>query len=225
MENTSLLITLLLNYHIWRTSFMKQGLIFMYFILFWGSGDIFAQSFFPGIVQVTAGVGFGGGPTIIEDPSPTAKTTGAAIYRTLPFSAEIGLSNHMGIGFQFRSDKYVNNTDSVNALASNYSLICNYHFVVTHQTNSFVGIKTGISNFTFEKVRTPDIFEKKGPVLQLCAGVNMFIQSKIGLQLNLGWNTMIYRNGSLIDANTRTRTPYGVTVNGIEFGLSALYVL
>ncbi len=204
---------------------MKRGLILVCFVLFLACSSGFGQSFFPGIVQVTAGVGFGGGPTVISDPSPTATNTGAAIYRTLPFAAEFGISPHMGIGLQYRKDKYVNNTDSVNALANNFSLLYNYHFVITHQTNSFVGFKAGISDFTFEKVRTPDVFEKTGPILQLCGGVNMFIQSKIGLQLNFGWNTLIYRNGSLIDSDTRERTPYGVTVNGIEFGLSAFYIL
>lgn len=204
---------------------MKQGLFFLFFILFLNSIRTAGQSFFPGIVQVTGGVGFGGGPTIASDPSPNAKNTGAAIYRTLPIAAEIGLTPHMGLGFQFRSDKYMNNTDSVNAIANNYSLLYNYHFVVTHQTNSFVGLKTGISRSAMEKVRTPEVFEKTGALVQLCAGVNMLIQSKIGLQLNLGWNTLIYRNGSFIDQKSGERTPFGVTVNGVEFGLSVLYVL
>jgi hypothetical protein len=183
-----------------------------------------AQSFFPGIVMVTGGIEFGGYQVMLDDPDPNAKNSGANLSRNLPFSLEVGIAERMGLGVQYRNDKYLNNTDSARAESNDFSLLFNYHFVVTQQTNSFVGLRVGMSDFSFEKSRTSETFESKGPAFQLCAGANMLIRSKIGLQFTLGMNSFIYSNGELKNP-AGTSTEYGVIINGISLGMAALFIL
>lgn len=161
---------------------------------------------------------------MLDDPDPNAKNSGANIARNIPFSLEIGIAERMGLGVQYRMDKYLNNTDSARADSKDFNLLLNYHFIVTQQTNSFVGLRVGVSNFSFEKSRTSETFESTGPAVQLCAGANMLIRSKLGLQFTLGFNSFIYSDGELKNP-AGSSVDYGVLINGIALGMSALFIL
>ena len=204
---------------------MKRTLTAILLALLCITPRLFGQSFFPGIVLLTGGVEFGGAAVALDDPSPTAINSGVAMFRNLPMALEVGIAERMGIGIQYRIDKYLNHTDSVRAKGNDYNLMFNYHFVVTHQTNSFIGFRTGLSDFSFEKPRTGETFEKKGGNLQLVAGVNMMFRHRLGLQLTFGANSFLYPNGKLVNPLSPTPIPYGVTIVGIDLGMGLLFVL
>lgn len=204
---------------------MRHSLWAFFFFLSLLAGEANAQSFYPGMVMIQGGAEFGAAATQLDDPSPTAEVTGIAMFRNLPFGLEVGVAERFGIGFQYRMDKYLNHTDSVRASARDYCLVFNYHPVVTTQTNSFIGLKAGISNFEFEKNRNGSTFEKQGSCLQLCTGVNMLFLNHMGLQLSFGVNGLLYHHGELKDPSSPLTTPYGVRFIGIDLGLGVIILL
>jgi hypothetical protein len=189
------------------------------------SSRLIGQSFGPGYVMICGGLEYGAAFVVLDDPDATTETTGSQIFRNLPANLEVGINEHMGIGIQFRKCTYLGEGDSVKAKSNDYSIFFNYHFVVTQQTNSFAGVKVGMSDFSFEKTRTAETFEKQGPAFQLYGGVNMLILSKIGLQLTLGLNSSIYKDGELIDPRSPIVKQYGVTINGLDMGMGFFFIL
>ncbi|MFM9026412.1 MAG: hypothetical protein ACKOQ6_00250, partial [Bacteroidota bacterium] len=154
-----------------------------------------AQSFGPGYILVSGGAEFGAGYVILDDPDPISDVNGSTVFRNIPINLEVGVTEHMGIGLNYRKCSYLGNTDSVKSKANEYGFFYNYHFVVTKQTNSFAGVRLALSDFSFEKTRTSELFRKSGPALQIYGGVNMLILSNLGLQFTLGLNTATYQDG------------------------------
>ncbi|MFM7217959.1 MAG: hypothetical protein ACKO1U_08080 [Bacteroidota bacterium] len=184
-----------------------------------------AASFGPGYVMIGGGLEYGAAFVILDDPDATTESNGYQIFRNVPAALEVGINEHMGMGLQFRKCKYLGEGDSIKAGSIDYGIFFNYHFVVTNQTNSFAGIRAGISDLSFEKTRTAETFEKKGPAFQLYGGVNMLIVSKLGLQLTLGLNSSIYKDGELVDPRSPIVKQYGVSIHGLDMGMGIFFIL
>jgi hypothetical protein len=210
--------------HVHVPASMKRIVLFVLLSLGWNI-SIKGQNSLRGIVLLNGGLEFGAGMVALDDPSPEAKNTGGALYRSIPLGIEVGITDHAGIGIQYRKTEYKNNTDSVRANAGEVQLLFNYHLVTTKQTNSFIGIKTGWSDFKFEKTRNAAVFHKSGIALQMCGGVNMLFIKNMGMQVSLGVNSLLYPNGELINPGSGTVLPYAVYINGLDMGLGLFVIL
>lgn len=203
---------------------MKQQLKIILLVLCFAH-ESHAQHTLKGMVFLNAGMEFGGGLVTLDDPFPGTKTSGGTLFRAFPLALEVGISDHIGMGFEYRKMEYRNHLDSIRANSNDFLLLFNYHLITTKQTNSFTGLKAGLSDFQFEKIRNAAVFQKKGVALQLYGGVNMLFVKNLGMQISLGLNSLLYPKGTLDDPASVLPIPYGVKIYGLDMGMGIFMIL
>ncbi len=176
-----------------------------------------AQSFERGDFIISAGVDLGVYDTEGFEPGDSIKNLGDAMSGVIPIGIEFGLTNNIGIGFQFRPNSYASNKDSSSAKNTDFSLMLNYHFLRTESFNLQLGVKYGLSNFNYTNKIDLGEFNATGGHLQLDLGANFFIGDHFGFNVHAGYNKLSYKNGEIEDV-LGNKSDYELYLKGANIG-------
>jgi hypothetical protein len=132
----------------------------------------------------------------INGTNLTTTQTGSAACASYPFGVEYGVLRWLGLGVEFKTDKYIIAKDTVNnyqpaAIGVEYGVVVNFHIVRTHHINFYAGLNLGGSNFTYTLDKYNDQVYGSGGWGDIHAGLRYYF-GRFGIYGLLSFPTMNY---------------------------------
>ncbi len=192
------------------------------------STNLFSQAFEKGNWNVDLGVDLGiyrttstYTTTLPFFGTRTLTETDGAASTLVPISVEYGLSNKFGIGVQLGIVNYfidkkdsTDNTESVKSV--DFSILVNYHMLVTEKNDLMLGLALGGSSVNW--INEDDSqFKGTGSYVSLSLKDRLFFGEHVGMIFHLGYTVYNYTN---IKNTSNNNFIEGFTwkLNGVNFG-------
>ena len=204
------------------------ALLLMGFILF-NAITVFSQVFEKKKSYLDLGLGIGGYGITTQKGESSGNNNAAAIV--FPLNYEYGLLNQVGIGLQYRGNRYISN-DSLNKSSSKskaFLLSNNLHLINNSVLDIYLGISYGIAFYNYQGAQNQEVVILKGGGFSYLTygGIKTYIKKKLGLNIGVSYNDYsfeIYRF-KVNNVNQIKQSPdnYNKNFSGIDLTVGFSY--